>query len=96
MLAKGRVAANAAAYTGSVTAKAFLEALKAVQGRVEDREALIKAWDQVSFNGPAGPFRSTKTTTSSATWTAARDATKAAGYPVFVYAAFVLGGCLEQ
>jgi CHAT domain-containing protein len=31
-----------------------------------------------------------------AAWTAARDAARAAGYPVSVYAAFVLGGSLEQ
>lgn len=31
-----------------------------------------------------------------AAWTAARDATKAAGHPVSVYAAFVLGGSLHQ
>lgn len=31
-----------------------------------------------------------------AAWRAARDATKAAGHPVWVYAAFVLGGGLQQ
>jgi branched-chain amino acid transport system substrate-binding protein len=54
---KARMPANASAYTGWVTAKAFLEALRAVEGRVEDHAALIDAWSKVAFDGPAGPFQ---------------------------------------
>jgi branched-chain amino acid transport system substrate-binding protein len=38
-------------------AKAFVEALKAVKGKIEDKEGFLKALRKVKFEAPMGPFR---------------------------------------
>jgi branched-chain amino acid transport system substrate-binding protein len=38
-------------------AKAIVEALKAVKGRIEDKEEFLKALRKVKFEAPMGPFR---------------------------------------
>jgi branched-chain amino acid transport system substrate-binding protein len=37
--------------------KLILKGLQAVQGRVEDSDALIKALEKVQFDSPRGPFK---------------------------------------
>lgn len=45
---------SSAGYNG---AKAIVEALKAVQGKIEDKEEFLKALRKVKFEAPMGPFR---------------------------------------
>ncbi|MCX7623668.1 MAG: ABC transporter substrate-binding protein [Thermomicrobium sp.] len=52
----GRVP-NQFAYQGYIAGRVAAEALKAVQGKVEDTQAFLKALKAVQFVGPAGPFR---------------------------------------
>ncbi|MCS7246532.1 MAG: ABC transporter substrate-binding protein [Thermomicrobium sp.] len=52
----GRVP-NQFAYQGYLAGRVAAEALKAVQGKVEDKQAFLAALKAVQFTGPAGPFR---------------------------------------
>ena len=52
----GRVP-NQFAYQGYLAALVAAKALEAVQGKVEDTQAFLKALKGVQFTGPAGPFR---------------------------------------
>lgn len=45
------------AYAGYIGARAAIEALKAVEGKVEDVPRYLGALKAVAFTGPAGPFR---------------------------------------
>lgn len=49
--------ANLGAYLGYLQARVAMEALKAVNGDVEDTDRYLKALAQVELVGPAGPFR---------------------------------------
>lgn len=48
---------NQFAYQGYLCARVIAEALNAVEGQVEDREAFLSALKQVQFTGPTGQFR---------------------------------------
>lgn len=48
---------NQFAYQGYLTARVITEAVKAVNGNVEDTDAFLAALKKVEFVGPAGPFR---------------------------------------
>lgn len=48
---------NQFAYQGYIAGRVAAEALSKVQGKVEDKQALLKAIKDVQFVGPAGPFR---------------------------------------
>ena len=48
---------NQFAYQGYIAGRVAAEALIKVQGKVEDKQALLKAIKDVQFVGPAGPFR---------------------------------------
>jgi branched-chain amino acid transport system substrate-binding protein len=49
--------ASGDAYAGYIAARPIIEALKAINGRIEDREAYLRALRAVDFAGPAGPFK---------------------------------------
>ena len=44
-------------YAGYIGARPIIEALKAVNGKIEDRDAYLRALRGVDFAGPAGPFK---------------------------------------
>lgn len=48
---------NQFAYQGYLAGRVAAEALAKVQGRIEDKQAFLKALKDVQFVGPAGPFR---------------------------------------
>ncbi|MCM8747830.1 ABC transporter substrate-binding protein [Thermomicrobiaceae bacterium CFH 74404] len=48
---------NQFAYQGYLCARVIAEALDAVEGQVEEREAFLSALKQVQFTGPTGQFR---------------------------------------
>lgn len=47
---------DAYAMQGYDTARAIVEAVNRVQGNTQDKQALIRALEQVKFNSPRGPF----------------------------------------
>ena len=55
--AKTGALASGDAYAGYIAVRPILEALKAINGRIEDREAYLRALRAVDFVGPAGPFK---------------------------------------
>jgi branched-chain amino acid transport system substrate-binding protein len=54
---KTGILASGDAYAGYIAARPIIEALKAINGRVEDREAYLRALRSVDIAGPAGPFK---------------------------------------
>jgi branched-chain amino acid transport system substrate-binding protein len=55
--AKTGALASGDAYAGYITARPIIEALKAINARIEDRDAYLRALRAVDFVGPAGPFK---------------------------------------
>jgi branched-chain amino acid transport system substrate-binding protein len=49
--------ASGDAYAGYIAARPIIEALMAIKGRIEDRDAYLRALRTVDFVGPAGPFK---------------------------------------
>ncbi len=54
---KTGILASGDAYAGYIGARPIIEALKAVNGRIEDRDGYMRALRAMDFVGPAGPFK---------------------------------------
>jgi branched-chain amino acid transport system substrate-binding protein len=55
--AKTNALASGDVYSGYIGARPIIEALKAVNGRIEDREGYMRALRALDIVGPAGPFK---------------------------------------